>query len=73
MSHWHYLVNVVIQITKKTGDYSALSHADICVLALTYALDKADKMEREKRPQLGVDEVCTCSPLVDRYFFTDEF
>jgi RNA-binding protein NOB1 len=46
----------VIQFTKKTGDYSALSHADICVLALTHALDKADKSEREKRPQPGVDE-----------------
>jgi hypothetical protein len=66
-------VNIVIQFTKKTGDYSALSHADICVLALTYALDKADKSEREKRPRPGVDEVCTWSFLVDRYFFTNEF
>jgi RNA-binding protein NOB1 len=45
----------VIQITKKTGDYSALSHADICILALTYALDKG---EREKTPQPRDDEVC---------------
>lgn len=62
-SHWHLLVIIVIQFTKKTGDYSALSHADICVLALTYALDKA---EREKCPQPGVDEVCICSLLVYR-------
>ncbi|KAH9060970.1 Nin one binding Zn-ribbon like-domain-containing protein [Lactarius vividus] len=33
----------VTQFAKKTGDYSALSHADLCVLALTYALDKAEK------------------------------
>ena len=33
------------QIAKKTGDYSALSHADLCVLALTYALDKAEKLQ----------------------------
>jgi RNA-binding protein NOB1 len=62
-SHWHLLVIIVIQFTKKTGDYSALSHADICILALTYALDKA---EREKRLQPGVGEVRTCSFLVDR-------
>ncbi|KAI9447896.1 Nin one binding Zn-ribbon like-domain-containing protein [Lactarius indigo] len=33
----------VTQFAKKTGDYSTLSHADLCVLALTYALDKAEK------------------------------
>ncbi|KAH9049643.1 Nin one binding Zn-ribbon like-domain-containing protein [Lactarius hengduanensis] len=33
----------VTQFAKKTGDYSALSHADLCVLALTYALDRAEK------------------------------
>lgn len=60
----------MIQFTKKTGDYPALSHADICVLALTYALDKA---EREKRLQPGVDGVCICSVLADRSFFTNEF
>ncbi|KAI0307031.1 Nin one binding Zn-ribbon like-domain-containing protein [Multifurca ochricompacta] len=32
----------VIQFAKKTGDYPALSHADLCVLALTFALDKAE-------------------------------
>ncbi|KAF9534695.1 Nin one binding Zn-ribbon like-domain-containing protein [Crepidotus variabilis] len=36
----------VVQWAKKTGDYSVLSHADLCVLALTYALNEED--EREK-------------------------
>ncbi|KAI0254849.1 Nin one binding Zn-ribbon like-domain-containing protein [Lactifluus subvellereus] len=39
----------VIQFAKKTGDYSALSHADLCVLALTFALDKAER-EKEAQP-----------------------
>lgn len=34
---------LVIQFAKKTGDYSVLSHADICVLALTYKLDTKEK------------------------------
>lgn len=34
---------VVIQCAKKTGDYSVLSHADLSVLALTYALDVKEK------------------------------
>ncbi|KIY49450.1 hypothetical protein FISHEDRAFT_41556 [Fistulina hepatica ATCC 64428] len=33
----------VIQWAKKTGDYAVLSHADICVLALTYALHEQEK------------------------------
>ncbi|CAL1701325.1 unnamed protein product [Somion occarium] len=32
-----------IQFAKQTGDYSVLSHADLCVLALTYGLDKREK------------------------------
>jgi len=35
--------NIVVQWAKKTGDYSVLSHADLCVLALTFALDQEDK------------------------------
>ncbi|THH12401.1 hypothetical protein EW145_g64 [Phellinidium pouzarii] len=35
----------VIQFAKKTGDYSVLSHADLCVLALTLALDTQGKAE----------------------------
>jgi hypothetical protein len=49
----------VIQFAKKTGDYSALSHPDLCVLALTYALDKA---ERERNAQSHTDEVCRHLP-----------
>ncbi|OCH94329.1 hypothetical protein OBBRIDRAFT_165913 [Obba rivulosa] len=38
----------VIQWAKKTGDYSVLSHADLCVLALTYALDVQEKENAKK-------------------------
>ncbi|CCM00666.1 uncharacterized protein FIBRA_02705 [Fibroporia radiculosa] len=38
----------VIQFAKKTGDYSVLSHADLCILALTYALDTREKTTREE-------------------------
>jgi len=31
-----------IAVAKKTGDYSVLSHADICVVALTYELDSEE-------------------------------
>ncbi len=34
---------IVIEWARKTGDYSVLSHADLCVLALTFALDQEDK------------------------------
>ncbi|KAH9927241.1 Nin one binding Zn-ribbon like-domain-containing protein [Fomitopsis serialis] len=43
----------VIQSAKKTGDYSVLSHADLCVLALTYALDVK---EREQTKTSGEAE-----------------
>jgi rRNA maturation endonuclease Nob1 len=46
----------VIQFAKQTGDYSALSHADLCVLALTYALDKAEREDLAQPPSL--EEVC---------------
>ncbi|KAG6880159.1 hypothetical protein C0992_004611 [Termitomyces sp. T32_za158] len=37
-----------IQWAKKTGDYSVLSHADLCVLALTYALhEEAKKIQQQ--------------------------
>ncbi|KAL5487918.1 NOB1 [Sanghuangporus weigelae] len=39
----------VIQFAKKTGDYSVLSHADLCVLALTLALDNQEKVQQEKK------------------------
>ncbi|TFK22325.1 hypothetical protein FA15DRAFT_695776 [Coprinopsis marcescibilis] len=36
----------VIQWSKKTGDYSVLSHADICVLALTHTLHEEAKQRK---------------------------
>ncbi|KAH9977637.1 Nin one binding Zn-ribbon like-domain-containing protein [Lactifluus volemus] len=52
----------VIQFAKQTGDYSALSHADLCVLALTHALDKA---EREKLAQpASSEEPCSSNHTV---------
>ena len=41
---------LAIAIAKKTGDYSVLSHADICVVALTYELD----LEEEEKEDLQV-------------------
>jgi rRNA maturation endonuclease Nob1 len=57
--------NPVTQFAKKTGDYSALSHADLCVLALTYALDKAEKV------QPSGQEVEVRRPSILVYFFAD--
>jgi len=37
--------DLAISVAKKTGDYSVLSHADICVVALTYELDLQEKPE----------------------------
>ncbi|KAH9833734.1 Nin one binding Zn-ribbon like-domain-containing protein [Rhodofomes roseus] len=53
----------VIQFAKKTGDYSVLSHADLCVLALTYALDVKEKEQAKptgENPQTQ-DESATSS------------
>jgi RNA-binding protein NOB1 len=38
----------VIQWAKKTGDYSVLSHADMCVIALTHMLHEEYKKEEER-------------------------
>jgi len=37
--------DLAISVAKKTGDYSVLSHVDICVVALTYELDLQEKSE----------------------------
>lgn len=42
-----------IAIAKKTGDYSVLSHADVCVVALTYELDAQEK-EKSEDPQVSI-------------------
>ncbi|KAI0700707.1 Nin one binding Zn-ribbon like-domain-containing protein [Cytidiella melzeri] len=39
----------VIQFAKKTGDYSVLSTADLCVLALTYALEQKETREEDRK------------------------
>jgi len=42
----------VIQWAKKTGDYAVLSHPDLCILALTYALHEEEKCaEKTKSAQ----------------------
>jgi hypothetical protein len=51
--------NPVIKFAKKTGDYSVLSHADLCVLALTYALDASEKEKLEKERAERNEEVST--------------
>ncbi|KAF9481829.1 hypothetical protein BDN70DRAFT_875775 [Pholiota conissans] len=38
----------VVQWAKKTGDYSVLSHPDLCVLALTYMMSEEDKKAKGK-------------------------
>jgi hypothetical protein len=38
--------DLAIAVAKKTGDYSVLSHADICVVALTYELDLQEEIRR---------------------------
>lgn len=49
----------MIQFAKKTGDYSVLSHADLCILALTYALSTQDKeeAEREASKEVSITDV----------------
>ena len=44
----------MIQWAKKTGDYSVLSHPDLCVLALAYLLSEEDKGLKEKEAALMV-------------------
>ncbi|KAG1892219.1 Nin one binding Zn-ribbon like-domain-containing protein [Suillus subluteus] len=44
----------VIQFAKKTGDYAVLSHADICVLALTHSLHVREQASSENDPQKSI-------------------
>ncbi|EMD40951.1 hypothetical protein CERSUDRAFT_91703 [Gelatoporia subvermispora B] len=53
----------VIQWAKKTGDYSVLSHADLCVLALTYALDVQEKeIAKKSAEEASQDASATAGP-----------
>ncbi|KIK46653.1 hypothetical protein CY34DRAFT_800170 [Suillus luteus UH-Slu-Lm8-n1] len=44
----------VVQFAKKTGDYAVLSHADICVLALTHSLHVREQASLENNPKESV-------------------
>jgi hypothetical protein len=48
-------IDLAIAVAKKTGDYSVLSHADICVVALTYELDLQEKEKSEDSQVALVD------------------
>lgn len=45
------MFHLVIQWAKKTGDYSVLSHPDLCVLALTHLLHEEGKKAKEKEKE----------------------
>ncbi|KAI6003656.1 Nin one binding Zn-ribbon like-domain-containing protein [Pisolithus albus] len=45
----------VIQFAKKTGDYAVLSHADICVLALTHTLHEQEKALQQSQQEASVE------------------
>lgn len=45
---------------KQTGDYSVLSHTDLCVLALTYAVEVEENGHWRVREELGkVSQSCS--------------
>ncbi|KAI6135048.1 Nin one binding Zn-ribbon like-domain-containing protein [Pisolithus croceorrhizus] len=46
----------VIQYAKKTGDYAVLSHADICVLALTHTLHEQEKALQQNQREVTPNE-----------------
>jgi RNA-binding protein NOB1 len=47
---------LAIAVAKKTGDYSVLSHTDVCVVALAYELDLQEK-ERSEDSQVFFTEL----------------
>lgn len=58
----------MIQWAKKTGDYSVLSHADMCVIALTHMLDeeyKKERKEQEKGNGEKASSLCLCRHVQD--------
>jgi RNA-binding protein NOB1 len=44
----------VVQFAKKTGDYAVLSHADICVLALTHSLHVSEQASLADDPKKSI-------------------
>jgi len=51
----------VIQWAKKTGDYSVLSHADMCVIALTYMLNEEYKKEQAEKEECQASSLTVCA------------
>lgn len=45
---------LVTEFAKKTGDYSVLSHADLCVLALAYVVDMEAKARETHQTEVKV-------------------
>ncbi|KAF9443329.1 hypothetical protein P691DRAFT_679785 [Macrolepiota fuliginosa MF-IS2] len=52
----------VIQWAKKTGDYSVLSHADMCVIALTHMLNEEYKREEKEKGEEANPSVTEKTP-----------
>ncbi|KAF8915322.1 hypothetical protein CPB85DRAFT_1432927 [Mucidula mucida] len=67
----------VIQWAKKTGDYSVLSHPDLCVLALTHTLHEQAKTERLLKrtdsiePTTDIDNAPNTEVIVDENIDAD--
>ncbi|KAH9948398.1 Nin one binding Zn-ribbon like-domain-containing protein [Amylocystis lapponica] len=59
-----------IQYAKKTGDYAVLSHADLCVLALTYSLDVRDKEAAKTLSESHTEK--TVNPLTSSEVKTEQ-
>ncbi|KAG1806586.1 Nin one binding Zn-ribbon like-domain-containing protein [Suillus plorans] len=55
----------VVQFAKKTGDYAVLSHADICVLALTHSLHVREQASSEKDPKEASSPASHSDPSED--------
>jgi rRNA maturation endonuclease Nob1 len=54
-----YLVTIVTEFSKKTGDFGVLSQPDLQVLALTYTLEKRENGDANIRQE----------PLTVSFFF----
>ncbi|CAA7260060.1 unnamed protein product [Cyclocybe aegerita] len=61
----------VIQWAKKTGDYTVLSHPDICILALTHALSQEDKKANEEANEKETQTETASNPRFSTSFNED--
>ncbi|KAG2155008.1 Nin one binding Zn-ribbon like-domain-containing protein [Suillus bovinus] len=57
----------VVQFAKKTGDYAVLSHADICVLALTHSLHVREQASSENDPKEASPTTSPSDPSEDTH------